>query len=51
MNVFLSDPFSGGSEWFGLFLELYLFMVPLPSPLEGKDAIVAHISGKFRETP
>lgn len=51
MNVLLSDPFSGLSEWLGVFLGLYLFIGPLPSPLEGKDAIVARISGKFRETP
>lgn len=51
MNVSLSDPFSGLTEWFGVFLGLYLFMGLLPSPLEGKDAIVAHINGKFRETP
>lgn len=48
MNVLLSDPFSGLSGWFGVFLGLYLFMGPLPSPIEGKDAIVAHISGKIQ---
>lgn len=29
----------------------FSFMGSLPSSPEGKDAIVAHISGKFRETP
>lgn len=51
MNVLLSDPFSGLTEWLAVFLMLFLFMDPLLRPLEGKDAIVAHISGKFRGTP
>lgn len=51
MNVLLSDPFSGLTEWFAVFLMLFLFTGPLPKALEGKDAIVAHISGKFRGTP
>lgn len=38
---------TGGS----LFFFFFLFTGPVPSPPEGEDAIVARISGKFRETP
>lgn len=51
INVMLWDPFIGLIEWFGGFLGLCLFMGPLPSRLEGKDAILAYVSRKFRETP
>ena len=37
--------------FFFFFFGFVLFTGPVPSPPEGEDAIVARISGKFRETP
>lgn len=47
----LCDPFIGLIEWFGGFTGFYLFTGSLPSRVEGKHAIVAHVSRKLRGTP
>lgn len=51
MNGLLSDLFCAFLSLSCVFLVLFLFVGPLPRPQEGKDAFVAHINGKFRETP